>query len=332
MSSQSYLTDAATRRAVFLQRYIARQHKVVDKQLRMYKGQLSARLLEDEFVSRDFDGLVGDMRQLQMLDQASFVAEARELALSEALFTAAMLTVATSAVFKAPTDALLTTALSSAVPVQGGVSIPQILSAFDTKKAADVLKVITDAATTGKSTPSIVKQVSSLIESLIKRQAQALISTILSHASSAGRLATYEQNSDLVDQYQWVSTLDGLTSMICMGRDGKRYDIGIGPMPPAHFNCRSTTIPIVKPKYSLDLKGQRPAIGADGTELVSSKTRYSGWLRNQPKSFIDEALGPARSKLFREGKVTLDRFTDPTGKSYTLSQLDSMNNIALSAD
>jgi len=542
---------------------------------------------------------------LKMLDQEAMIAEAKALSISEAAFTVDMLTAGTSATFAMPTTTTLATTLSAAVPVQAGVSIPELLAAFGTKKASDVLQVIMDGATTGNSTPAIVKRVGGFIDSLITRQAQGLVATILSHASSAGRLATYEQNSDLVDEYQWVSTLDGLTSMICMGRDGNKYDVGIGPMPPAHYNCvisgtfitsaagvsaiskrvfegkvitiktvsgneltvtpnhpvltangwmsaelvnvgdqcfnqsrckgigvidgddnrgfhrvedifeslwcsgevearevvistpdfhgdgidneiaeirsasnlagtcdigivqhfgesilkrrnmmgidsarerlsqlalsgkcsdatsggnvrishqsalfssgsfvhpslllgttatknnailtndslngswadtefigdspntyaggifaddvisvevsdfsghvynlqtfdhcfaangiithncRSTTIPVIDQEFSLDVKGQRPAIGADGTEVVPSNTRYSTWLRSQPKGFIDEALGPARSKLFREGAFTLDRFTDPTGKQYTLSQLDSMSNLALSPD
>lgn len=329
MTTQAYLTDAATRRAIFMQRYIARHHKMIARQLRRYQGAVGARLLQDEYASQDLTRLIYDLRRIEMLDRAEMLAEVRALAISEASFTADMLTTGTSATFMVPTEVALVEALSAAVPVQGGVSIPQMLSAFETKKAAAIIQVIMDGTVTGNSTQALVKQVSGFIGSLVTRQAQALVSTIIAHASSAARLATYEANADLVSQYQWVSTLDGLTSIICMGRDGNVYDVGVGPMPPAHFNCRSTTIPIVDKKYRIDIKGNRPSIGANGTEIVPSNTRYSTWLRSQPKSFIDEALGKARSKLFRESVVTLDRFTDPTGKMYTLSQLDSMTNIAL---
>lgn len=309
---------------------MSRQGRLVAAQLRAYKGRLNARLLQDEYVSQDLTSLIYDMRQIPMLDSEAIVSEAESLAQSEAKFTAEMLTAGTTAIFAAPTAAAMTKALSAAVPVEGGMSVPEMLSVFQTKKSAAVLQVIMDGSIAGSSTSAIVKEVGSFINSLVTRQAQSLVNTILSAVSSAGRLATYQQNADLVDQYQWVSTLDGLTSLICMGRDGNVYQIGEGPMPPAHFNCRSTTIPKVRSEYNLNVPGMRPAIGADGVEQISSSVRYSGWLRQQPKSFIDEALGTARSKLFREGVVTLDRFTDPTGKKYTLAQLDSMNFMALS--
>ena len=64
MSSREFITDAATRRAIFVQRYIGRQNKVVVKQIRQYKGQLSARLLEDTYISQNLTRLTGDIQQL----------------------------------------------------------------------------------------------------------------------------------------------------------------------------------------------------------------------------------------------------------------------------
>jgi hypothetical protein len=52
--------------------------------------------------------------------------------------------------------------------------------------------------------------------------------------------------------------------------------------------------------------------------------------RRQNKEFIDEALGIERSRLFRAGKLGIDKFVDPTGRVYTLSELESMNPIVFS--
>ena len=95
-------------------------------------------------------------------------------------------------------------------------------------------------------------------------------------------------------------------------------------------NCRSTTIPIVKDAFNIGSKltGSRPSIGADGVEIVSSRTTYGGWLRTQPTEFIDEALGVERSRLFRAGSLDIGKFVDPTGRVYTLSQLEDMNPFA----
>ena len=101
-------------------------------------------------------------------------------------------------------------------------------------------------------------------------------------------------------------------------------------MPPAHWGCRSTTIPKIKPEYDVgaNLHGERPAKSAKGVEQVSSRVTYGGWLSDQPVEFVDEALGVERSKLFREGGLTIDKFVDPTGRVYSLDQLQKMNPIA----
>lgn len=90
-------------------------------------------------------------------------------------------------------------------------------------------------------------------------------------------------------------------------------------------NCRSTTIPRVKDEYKLaGFEGERPAIGAGGVESVSANKSYGSWLKTQPKEFVDEALGEQRSKLFRSGKISMDKFTDTTGRTLSLAELDSM--------
>ncbi len=103
------------------------------------------------------------------------------------------------------------------------------------------------------------------------------------------------------------------------------------PLPPAHFSCRSTTIPIIRPEFDIGskLNGDRPSIGASGKESVSGRKTYGGWLKEQPKSFVDEALGEKRSKLFRNGSLTIDKFTDPLGRVYTLDELNRLNDITL---
>ena len=107
-------------------------------------------------------------------------------------------------------------------------------------------------------------------------------------------------------------------------------DVPGSPVPPAHWGCRSTTIPKVKPEYDVGAKlhGKRPAIGADGVSHVSGRTTYGGWLKRQPTEFIDEALGTDRSRLFRSGKLSLDKFVDPTGREYTIKQLESLNPMS----
>jgi hypothetical protein len=137
-------------------------------------------------------------------------------------------------------------------------------------------------------------------------------------------------NSDVLEGYRFIATLDSRTTLICASNDQKVFPIGAGPMPPLHWGCRSATIPAVSPEFDVGSKlhGERPAIGGKGVTQVSGRTTYGSWLKKQPTEFIDEALGTERSRLFRSGKIKIEGFVDPTGRAYTLKQLESLNPMA----
>ena len=78
------------------------------------------------------------------------------------------------------------------------------------------------------------------------------------------------------------------------------------------------------------LKQKYQVIGKSGTRAskdgpVSAKRTYSGWLRDQPAEFQDQVLGKERGKLFREGGLSLDRFTDDDGQ--VLDNLDQLRGL-----
>lgn len=135
------------------------------------------------------------------------------------------------------------------------------------------------------------------------RGLEALIRTSNAHIATQVTQAVIEQNSDIVEGVEWVAVLDARTTDICRGRDGKVYPVDSGPRPPAHPNCRSTVRTI--------LKGMEP----------SPRQTYGEWLKRQSAEVQDDILGPARGRLFRSGKLTVDRFVDMRGKRIPLSQL-----------
>lgn len=89
-------------------------------------------------------------------------------------------------------------------------------------------------------------------------------------------------------------------------------------------NCRSVRVPSIKSEYDLNIDTTRAAQGGE----VSARTTYSGWLRRQSKEVQNKVLGVEKAKLFRSGKVTLDRFVDSTGHTYTLKELAEADSIA----
>lgn len=183
----------------------------------------------------------------------------------------------------------------------------------------------------GQTTRQIVKSVAGDggLADISQRNVMTVVRTAVGHVSNVARQQGYESNSDIIDGYQWVSTLDSRTSATCRGFDGQVFAMGKGPLPPAHPNCRSTTIPKLSKEMDfldfLDEGGTRAAKGADGGQQVSADTSYYEFLKNQPAWFQDEALGPTRGKIFRNAGMSPEEFrqasTDGFGRPMTLAQM-----------
>jgi len=159
-----------------------------------------------------------------------------------------------------------------------------------------------------------------------RRQAEAVARTAVAHVNNAARQLVYEQNKKLVTGVKWVSTLDARTTPLCQSLDGKVFPLDSGPRPPAHINCRSTTIPVMPSLRDMGVDLDIPEgwrASKDGP--VPANLTYNDWLRRQDAEFQDSVLGPARGKLFRQGGYTLDRFVDDLGHRYTLAQLREMD-------
>ena len=69
---------------------------------------------------------------------------------------------------------------------------------------------------------------------------------------------------------------------------------------------------------------RRKATGSSGATTVQQKTTYESWLRRQSAGFQDDVLGKTKGRLFRRGKLELDKFVDASGKTLTLNQLRKM--------
>lgn len=156
-----------------------------------------------------------------------------------------------------------------------------------------------------------------------RRGAETMVRTALNHTANTARAETYKQNANVIKGIQWVSTLDLRTSAVCRARDGKVYPVDSGPRPPAHPNCRSTTVPVLKSwkELGINLKEAPTGTRASMDGQVPEDLTYSDWLRKQPKDVQDDVLGKTKAELYRKGDLNLDRFVDASGEEYTLDEL-----------
>lgn len=138
-----------------------------------------------------------------------------------------------------------------------------------------------------------------------EKHAETITRTAVQHVASTARGTTWAANADIVEKYRVIATLDDRTSQICRSLDQQVFEVGKGPMPPYHPNCRSTTVPVLAKEFDfLDEGATRSSMEG----YVDADTTYYDWLKKQPASFQDSVLGPTRGKLFREGGLTTEEF------------------------
>lgn len=142
--------------------------------------------------------------------------------------------------------------------------------------------------------------------------------TYLQAMATVTRERVYLDNESLFSGYQYTATLDTRTCLVCGMWDGViKSDIKDFPQTPQHYNCRCLLIPQVK---GLENVSETRA-SIDG--YVSSDISFESWLENQPDAIQQEVLGAARYKLYKEDKLTLDKFVQDN-RVLTLTELKTL--------
>ena len=122
---------------------------------------------------------------------------------------------------------------------------------------------------------------------LANNQVRTIVLTTVNQVQTMASQEVYAANQDVTQRYEYVATLDSKTTALCGSLDGKTFRYGEGPMPPQHFNCRSTTVPVIDDE---DLRRKFPDTRPSSVGRVSQSESYPDWLNKNP-SMQSEALG-----------------------------------------
>lgn len=160
----------------------------------------------------------------------------------------------------------------------------------------------------------------------IGNNAETIVRTSVQHVASTARFQVWENNSDIIEGYELVATLDSDTSPICRTLDGRVFPLGKGPRPPLHYRCRTTTVAKIKEEYSI-LKG-RGVTRSSESGSVSADMTYYDWLKTQDRDVQESVLGKTRAKLFADGGLTAERFGQLNlGRTFEPLTLDQMRKL-----
>jgi SPP1 gp7 family putative phage head morphogenesis protein len=193
------------------------------------------------------------------------------------------------------------------------LTLGQALEEFSIGQAKAIRQVLFDGLATGQTLREMSSGVRALSADRSKAQVTSLTRTLASHTTAQTRKEFAMEYNDVFDGEEWVAVLDTGTTVLCAGRDGTVYPVGMGPYPPAHWQCRSLRIPVMMADY-------------DAQTNKSKKENFDTWLRDQPADFQDEYFegikdGVEKAELFRRGGLHMEQFTDSSGREYSLDEL-----------
>jgi SPP1 gp7 family putative phage head morphogenesis protein len=234
-----------------------------------------------------------------------------------------------AAVQGAPATFSLTAAKGATITLPNGEVLEKAFRGVAVDQAERFSQVVRNGLLTGETTPSIAKRligrlgrseerlifgevatttrqlraagVKSIIASggeltaMADNQIISLVRTSINQVANSASQQVYEANQDITKKYRYVATLDSRTSSICAALDGQEFPYGRGPMPPQHFNCRSTTVPIIDPDI-LPPSTIAKRASADGPVPVNMN--YGQWLAEQSNKVKAEVLGPSKVPYF----------------------------------
>jgi SPP1 gp7 family putative phage head morphogenesis protein len=219
-----------------------------------------------------------------------------------------------AAVQGAPATFSLTAAKGATITLPNGEVLEKAFRGVAVDQAERFSQVVRNGLLTGETTPSIAKRLIGNLQfgeeaktvrqlvaaggqatAVADNQTMALVRTSINQVANSASQQVYEANQDITKKYRYVATLDSRTSSICAALDGREFEYGKGPMPPQHFNCRSTTVPIIDPDI-LPPSTIAKRASADGPVPVNMN--YGQWLAEQSNKVKAEVLGPSKVPYF----------------------------------
>ena len=219
----------------------------------------------------------------------------------------------------------LTSTQGAALTLPNGETVNKAFRGIATKSQERLALAIRSGVFSGETTQQIARRMIGKLEfgdfgplsvkqlaqsggeltKLANNQIQTIVRTSVNQVQNQASQAVYAANSKVAPKYEYVATLDSRTSPICRRLDGQKFAYNKGPTPPQHFNCRSTTVPVVdfdglQKKYpSLE----KPPVGKvvsrpSATGRVPQGTAYGDWLLKQDKKLQIKTLGSEQKVRF----------------------------------
>lgn len=244
------IQDKIIKHQIFLERFAGGVAQIIQKGLDEARDQIILQSLNN-LNTLNTKELQASITSLIRRYTNQSLEQLKELALYEGQFNTKLLKSELEEVVEATQEALIAAFLLKAMPVglnDGGTNrkVEPALNKFAEKAARQLVQPVKDAQVQGGDMVEVAAVIAALAAGLVSAQARSVARSASVHASNTSKDVVYKNNP--IEQVRWVSVLDSRTTPYCRRQDGKIYDVGEGPRPPAHYNCRSVVVPVVVQK------------------------------------------------------------------------------------
>ena len=255
-----------------------------------------------------------------------------------------------AAVQGAPQTFSLTAAKGATITLPNGQVVQKAFRGIAADQAERFSQVVRNGLLTGETTPAIAKRlIGSLqlgdagsVRQLAQKggeltqatdnQVMTLVRTSINQVANTASQQVYEANQDITPRYRYVATLDTRTSAICRALDGQEFPYGRGPTPPQHFNCRSTTVPVID-YDALGFAPPPPSKRAAAGGMVPANVSYGEWLKAKRPGETDADLLARQATALGAGKVPYFRkLSEKYGPQNALAKLVRDDGSELTLD
>lgn len=363
------LRDALIRHQIFLMRYGGSVRNQINGVLARSEGEIKLLIeaMPDSSgmeTQREYKRLQSVLKRVQALRHADWREAARVLSreitalaynepitLNKLVKTVCPVQVSTTL----PSRNLLKN-IATARPFQGRI-LRDWASELESQDLRRIATAVQSGMVAGQHSRDIAASIG-VVAGQTSSNVESVVRTAVQHVANASRNEWMRENADILDEEQFVATLDSRTTPQCRAHDGERFEVGRGPKPPLHFNCRSLRIPYFdgvllgdRPANPTTLKalvedfsqqegygkiskrddlprGTKTAFDKWAREVkreligpVPAKETYQTWLTKQSTRFQNEVLGKTKAQLFRDGGLKLDKFVNREGRELTLKEL-----------
>ncbi len=337
MSASDQLRDLSIIRQILLQRLIAGENRKLNRQLNDIAKELERQIKS----GKPLTTFQGNRLEKAIQELAAIVdlqtPDLREFAQLEAQYVVnSLATVSVQSLL--PTAAALAKIAESSL-VQGA-TINEWFTRLGETMRFEINRAVKLGISLGETNEQIARRIigaagtkGTEVMPRGRRDALAIVRTAVQTISNDSRNQTYLANQDVIKGVQWISVLDSRTTEICMARAGKVWSLpNYTPVghsipwnggPPAHWSCRSTTIPVLKTwrEMGIDMDELPASTRASLNGQVAADISFDEFLRKQPAGFADEMLGKGKAELWRSGKITLSQLLNAEGRPITLREL-----------